>query len=177
MPQMQRINVKGTSGAGKTTVARAVADRLGLPYVELDELHHGPNWTEATAEELRAKVRAFMEAARGGWVVDGNYDAKLGDLVLASADTIVWLDLPLSTKLRRLWRRTRARIRGDAKLWNDNVETWRSAFWGGESLFVWAIRSHIRHRRAWPRRFDSRVVRLRSEAEVAAWLADLPRQR
>jgi adenylate kinase family enzyme/8-oxo-dGTP pyrophosphatase MutT (NUDIX family) len=175
---MQRINVKGTSGAGKSTVGRAVAERLGLAYVELDELHHGPNWTEASPEELQAKVRAFMDAAPDGWVIDGNYDAKLGDLVVGAADTIVWLDLPLATKLRRLWRRTRSRIRGDEKLWNDNVESWRSAFWGRESLFAWAIRSHVRQRRHWPRRFGSRLVRLRSETEVAEWLASLrPRQR
>src|SRR5690242_9926649 len=154
---MQRINVKGTSGAGKTTVGRAIAARLGLPYVELDELHHGPNWAEASAEELQAKVRDFMGSARDGWVIDGNYERKLGDLVIGAADTIVWLDLPLGTKLRRVWRRTRARIRGDEKLWNDNVESWRSAFWGRESLFAWTIRSHVRQRLEWPGGFGGKL--------------------
>ena len=171
---MQRVNVKGTSGSGKTTFARALAERLDLPWVELDELHHGPNWTEASAEELQAKVRAFLEASPAGWVVDGNYDTKLGDLVVGAADTIVWLDLPLGTKLRRLLRRTRARIGGGVKLWNDNVETWRSAFWGRDSLFVWAIRSHVRQRRQWPNRFGPRLVRLRSEAAARAWLENVP---
>jgi adenylate kinase family enzyme/8-oxo-dGTP pyrophosphatase MutT (NUDIX family) len=174
---MQRINVKGTSGAGKTTVARTLAARLGLSYVELDELHHGPNWTEASADELHAKVRAFMETARDGWVIDGNYDTKLGELVVGAADTIVWLDLPLRAKLRRVWRRTRARIRGDEKLWNDNVESWRSAFWGRKSLFAWTIRSHFRQRREWSNRFGDTVVRLRSEAEVQDWLAQVPRRK
>ena len=175
---MQRINVKGASGAGKTTLARAVAERLGLPCLELDAVNHGPNWTEATDDELRAKVRTFMDASPDGWVIDGNYESKLGDLVIDAADTIVWLDLPLATKLRRLWRRTRARIRGDEKLWNDNVESWRGAFWGRESLFAWAIRSHFRHRRSWPRSFGAPLVRLRSTAEVDEWLANLrPRQR
>jgi adenylate kinase family enzyme/8-oxo-dGTP pyrophosphatase MutT (NUDIX family) len=170
---MQRINVKGTSGAGKTTVARAIAQRLRLPCLELDALNHGPNWTEAGDDELRAKVRAFVDASPDGWVIDGNYESKLGDLVVGAADTIVWLDLPLTTKLRRLWRRTRARIRGDEKLWNDNVESWRSAFWGRDSLFAWAIRTHFRHRREWPPLFASRLVRLRSEAEAEGWLANL----
>jgi adenylate kinase family enzyme len=174
---MQRINVKGTSGAGKTTVARALASHLGLAYVELDELHHGPGWTEASAEELQAKVRAFMGSAPDGWVIDGNYERKLGEIVVGAADTIVWLDLPLRTKLRRLWRRTHARIRGDEKLWNDNVESWRSAFWGRESLFAWTLRSHVRQRREWPRMFGEKLVRLRSEAEVGAWLAQVPRRK
>ena len=69
-----------------------------MPYVELDALHHGPNWTEATAEELRARVREAMDAAPDGWVIDGNYEAKLGDTLIGAADTIVWLDLPLRTQ-------------------------------------------------------------------------------
>jgi adenylate kinase family enzyme len=172
---MQRINVKGTSGSGKTRFARALAERLGLPYVELDELHHGPNWTEASAEELQARVRSFIDASCAGWVVDGNYDQKLGGLVVDAADTIVWLDLPLGMKLRRLLRRTRTRIRDDVKLWNDNAESWRSAFWGRESLFAWAIRSHFRQRREWPERFGPRLVRLRSATAARAWLENVPR--
>src|SRR5919199_828046 len=114
---MRRINVKGSSGAGKTTFGRAVAKRLGVAYVELDELHHGPNWTAATPAVLQAKVRTFMAAAPRGWVIDGNYEKELGGLVLDAADTIVWLDLPLRTKMRRLWPRTLRRIRGDVPLW------------------------------------------------------------
>src|SRR5213076_2752669 len=102
--------------------------------LELDALNHGPNWTEASAAELQDGVRAFVSAATVGWVIDGNYEQKLDGLVVDAADTVVWLDLPLLTKLRRLWRRTRTRMRGDVKLWNDNVETWRTAVWGRESL-------------------------------------------
>jgi 8-oxo-dGTP pyrophosphatase MutT (NUDIX family) len=173
---MRRINVKGSSGAGKTTFARALAERLALPCVELDQLYHGPNWTHPTSEELQAKVRAFIDTAPDGWVIDGNYEAQLGGLVLDVADTIVWLDLPLPFKLRRLWRRTIGRIRGELKLWNENTESWRGAFLGLESLFVWAIRSHVRHRLTWPRRFagDARLVRLRSAAEAREWLDRLP---
>ena len=41
---MERINVVGTSCSGKTTLARAIAGRLGLPYTELDALFWGPRW-------------------------------------------------------------------------------------------------------------------------------------
>jgi adenylate kinase family enzyme len=168
-----RVNVKGISGSGKTTFGRELAARLGVPYLELDAVHHiGPNWTEASTEELQEAVREFLAGAPDGWVIDGNYESELGDLVVAQADLIVWLDPPLRVALRRLWRRTIHRIRADVELWGGNRETWRGAFLGLESLFVWTLRSWVRHRRTWPRRFaeDPRVVRLRSDAEARRWL-------
>jgi adenylate kinase family enzyme len=168
----RRIVFKGTSGAGKTVLAAEVARRLGLTYIELDALHHGPNWAEPTAEEFRARVQAALDAAPCGWVVDGSYDSKLGETVLGPADTIVWLDLPLRVKLPRVWDRTISRIRTNAELWNGNKESWRGAFVGRESLFVWMLRAHVRHRREWPEFIgdDPRCVRLRSVADVDRWL-------
>jgi adenylate kinase family enzyme len=167
-----RVNVKGISGSGKTTFSRELAERLGVPYLELDAIHHGPNWTEASADELQARVCEFIAGASDGWVIDGNYESKLGGLVLEAADEIVWLDPPLRVALRRLWRRTVTRIRDDVELWSGNRESWRGGFWGPDSLFAWTLRSWARHRRQWPRKFagDQRVVRLRSADEARRWL-------
>jgi adenylate kinase family enzyme len=168
-----RVNVKGISGSGKTTFGRALAGRLGVPYLELDAVHHiGPNWTEATPEELEASTREFIAGAPDGWVIDGNYESKLGDLVVDEADRIVWLDLPLRTSMRRLWRRTHGRLRNNVELWGGNRESWDAAFLGWNSLFVYAVRSWFRHRRELPRRFsgDPRLVRLRSPEEARRWL-------
>jgi adenylate kinase family enzyme len=169
---VKRINLKGTSGSGKTTFGAELARRHGLPYVELDALHHGPNWAEPTDEEFRARVREAMESRPDGWVIDGNYEGKLGTTLTGEADTIVWLDLPLGLKLRRVWRRTHQRIRDDVELWNGNRESWRNALWGRESLFWWMVKGHFRHRHEWPRRYanDPRFVRLRSVAEARDWL-------
>jgi adenylate kinase family enzyme len=168
-----RVNVKGISGSGKSTFGRELAERLDVPFLELDVVHHiGPNWTEATPEALQASVRAFLAHAPDSWVIDGNYETKLGDLVVDAADRIVWLDLPLHVSMRRLWRRTTSRIRDDVELWAGNRESWRGAFLGWNSLFVYAVRSWFRHRRVLPRKFagDARLVRLRSEKEARRWL-------
>jgi adenylate kinase family enzyme len=171
----RRIVVLGASGNGKTTVARTLAARLGVQHVELDALHHGPNWSEPSAEEFRQRVSDAL--AGNGWVADGDYSSKLGDLVLERADTVVWLDQPLPLILWRLWRRTVGRIRRREELWSGNRESWRTAFWGRESLFAWTIRSHFRKRRTLPRRFARyahlRVVRLRSPRAVERYLAGL----
>jgi adenylate kinase family enzyme len=170
---VKRVNVKGTSGSGKTTFAQELARRLDLPYIELDALHwHAPGWNEPAADEFRAWVLEAMDTAPDGWVIDGNYEGKLDELVLAAADTIVWLDLPFALKLRRLWRRTVDRIRDDVVLWSANKESWRGAFWGADSLFWWMVKTHFQHRRQWPARFagDPRFVRLRSVREAREWL-------
>jgi adenylate kinase family enzyme len=167
-----KIVVVGTSGSGKTTVARELVRRLGVPHVELDALFHGPGWTETPPEEFRRRVAAAT--AGDGWVVDGNYESKLGDLVLGRADTVVWLDVPLRVALTRVTRRTIGRIRPGEELWSGNRESWRGGFFGWESMFVWTIRSHFRRRRQVPaqlaRHPHLRVARLRSAREVESYL-------
>lgn len=173
----RRFAILGTSGSGKTTVAGEIAQRLGIPHVEMDALVHGPGWVETPDDELRRVIEPIL--AQESWVLDNLYLRKLGDLVLEHADTFVWLDLPLRVTLARLWRRTSHRVRGNVELWSGNKESWRTAFLGWDSLFVWAIRAYFRNRRQIPRRLRKpslahlEVVRLRSPAEVERWLASL----
>jgi adenylate kinase family enzyme len=162
--------IASASGNGKTTLGRELARRLDVPFVELDALVHGPGWVETPDDELRAEVEPIV--ASDGWVIDGTYQRKLGDLVLRAADVVVWLDLPVRIWLPRLIRRTARRIGGRQQLWNENRESLLGAFWGRESLFVWAFRSHFRRRREWPGALAGfPVVRLRTRAEVEALLA------
>jgi shikimate kinase len=161
--------IASASGNGKTTLGRELAARLGVPFVELDALVHGPNWTETPDDELQRIVAPIV--ASDGWVIDGTYIRKLGRLVLDGADTIVWLDLPMRVWLPRLAGRTVRRLRGVEPLWNGNRETLRGALWGPYSLFGYALRSHFARRRRWPAELaDHPVVRLRSVAEVERWL-------
>jgi adenylate kinase family enzyme len=171
---VRRIAVIGSaSGNGKTTLGRALAARMDVPFVELDALVHGPNWVETPDDELRALVVPVL--AEPGWVIDGNYRGKLGTLVLDAADLIVWLDLPLHVWLPRLVRRTARRYLGLETLWNGNRETLRGILWGKDALFAYAVRAHFRRRREWPRDLAGyRVVRLRTPGEVAAFLQTGP---
>jgi adenylate kinase family enzyme len=164
------VCIIGASGSGKSTLGAELAGRLGVPYVELDALHHGPNWSEPTAEEFRAVVEPIL--AGEGWVVDGAYNQKLGEMVPEAADTVIWLDLPLSTTMRRLLVRTADRLWNRRELWNGNRESLRGAFWGRESLFWWAVARHRDYRRTLPRRLsqpqyaETCVMRLRTPEQV-----------
>jgi adenylate kinase family enzyme len=164
--------IASASCSGKTTLGREVARRLGAPFLELDAFNHGPNWTEATAEELRARVEPLVGADR--WVVDGSYRNKLGDPVLERADVVVWLDLPRRVWLPRLLRRTVSRIVRREELWSGNRETFRSAFLSRESLLLFALRNYPRRRRLYPAELAPfNLVRLQSPREVEHWLADV----
>jgi len=163
--------IASASGNGKTTLGRELAQRLDVPFVEMDALVHGPGWVETPDDELRAQLEPVLASA--GWVIDGTYQRKIGDLVLDSADAVVWLDLPIRVWMPRLIRRTARRIRGREQLWNGNSESLATAFWGRESLVAWAIRSHFRCRGEWPDALSHlKVIRLRTPAEVEKFLVE-----
>lgn len=172
---MQRVNVVGTSCSGKTTLARAIGRRLGLPHTELDALFWGPAWTPVPDELFRRRV---SEAAAGqSWVIDGGY-STIRPIVWARADTIVWLDYSMPLVLWRWARRTVIRIRTRQEFWpgSGNRESLRNAF-RSDGLLWWILRTHRRRRRTMARamvaRRDLEWVRLRSPSEAARWLASL----
>lgn len=174
---MRRVSVVGGSCTGKTTFARALAELLGVPFVELDELNWQEGWTMTERDLFQSRVR---EATAGDeWVVDGNYGGRgARDIVWPRADTVVWLDLPLLLSLVRMWRRTTGRIRRRERLWGGNQETIRNTFFSRESLFMWALKTHRRRRRyltalmTHPAYAHITFHRLRSPAQVERWLAE-----
>lgn len=134
---MRRVSVVGVSGSGKSTLGRELAARLAVPYVELDAIFHQPGWTPLPEDEFRRRVSAV--AAGDGWVIDGSYSA-VQPLVWERADTVVWLDPPRRTVMRRIiWRSVR-RAAGRVELWNGNRERWRNLLtWDEEeSVISWA---------------------------------------
>jgi len=161
-----KIAITGASGNGKTTLARMLERAAGLRHVEIDALHHGPNWESCGSEVLRDRVLAAT--AGDDWVTDSTYKRMLGDLIVERADLFVWLDLPIRLVLWRLVRRTAVRIHRRVVLWNGNVEQgWRDAW---RDLIWPALRTAVENRRTLPARYPQ-VVRLRSDAEVAEFVA------
>src|SRR5688572_10323261 len=133
---MRRVVVVGVTNAGKTTMARRLAARLGVPHVELDALFWEPNWTEATDDAFRERVA--VAASGDGWVVCGNYK-RVQDLLWPRADTVVWLDPPLRVVLRRAVTRTIWRSILRTNLWGTGNRERISNVWSEkDSLFKWA---------------------------------------
>jgi adenylate kinase family enzyme len=164
--------VTSASGAGGTTVGRAIATRLDLPFHELDALFWQPDWTEPEREEFRERVAEIV--ATESWVIDGSYQSWIDQLVLGRADVVVWLDLPTRVWLPRLVRRTVSRARSGEELWDGNRESLRNAFASRDSLILFSLRHYRGRRRRYPERFaDYDLVRLRSQADVDGFLRSL----
>lgn len=169
---MQRVNVVGVSGAGKTTFARSLAARLGVPHVELDALHHGPNWAEPPLDVFRERVSNALQGE--GWVVDGNY-SKARDITWGRADTVIWLNYHWSVTFWRLWWRSMRRLVTQETLWESgNRESWRLFFFSRQSLFLWALKTYSRNRRQFPTLFPQyphlNVVTFETPRTAERWL-------
>jgi adenylate kinase family enzyme len=175
---VRRISVVGISGAGKSTVSRALARDAGLPFAELDAIFHQPGWVPLDEGEFRRRVAEV--AAGDAWVIDGNYSA-VRPLVWARADTVIWIDLPRLLVMRRLVWRTLRRVALRAELWNGNRERWANFFsWNPEkSVISWAWTRHPVYRQRYaaamqdPAYAQLRFVRLRSRADVRRFLAGI----
>lgn len=173
----ERIIVLGSSGSGKTALARKLATRLRVVHVELDALRFAEDWVEVPDEVFIERITAFTE--RDAWVVDGNY-SRVADPRWDRAQTVVWLDFSFLTCGWRLLRRTVLRVVRREELWHGNRETFRHSFWRWDSILLWFLRTFRRRRRQYeaamadPANAHLAFVRLRSPREAARWLASVP---
>ncbi|MFJ1584346.1 AAA family ATPase [Streptomyces sp. NPDC088197] len=169
---MKRILVAGITGAGKTTMARALAERLRLPFHEMDALRFsGPGW--ATDPEFERKVADL--AAGPEWIVDSFGYPEVRDLLWTRADTVVWLDYPRAVIMPRVLRRSLSRTLRRERVFGGNVET-VSGWISGEHPAWWAWSQHaarradIGGRGQDPRFAHLQVFRFPSPRRAEAWL-------
>lgn len=88
---MERVILIGCGGAGKSTMARALGEKTGLPVVHLDQIFWRENWQSIPKEEFDRLLQIELEKPR--WIIDGDYGRTL-PLRLQYCDTVVFLDYP-----------------------------------------------------------------------------------
>lgn len=99
----------GSGGAGKSTLAKTLAMRLGIPCVHLDQLFWKPGWVEREKADFRKRLN--RELKRPAWIMDGNFGSTMEERI-QYADTIVYLDFSRWLCLWRvLWRSLQYRRR------------------------------------------------------------------
>ena len=84
--------VIGSPGSGKSTFARKLRDKTGLPLFYLDRLFHNPDRTTVCREEFDRRIREIVE--KPDWIIDGNYQRTL-PLRFKACTEIFLFDLPV----------------------------------------------------------------------------------
>ena len=175
---MRRVAIVGEPGAGKSTLAAALAEKIGGTSIELDALFHGEDWAPTPTPEFRRRVSEALDIE--SWVVAGNYSVVM-DLVHGGADTIIWLDLPRWLVTWRVIRRSVRRAVKREELWNGNRERWRNLVSRDPevNIIVWAWTHHAAHTKRYegflvsPFWAHADVRRLRSRRDVAQILSSV----
>ena len=154
----RHIHITGASGAGATTLGRALADALALPHHDTDDYFWLPTvppyrTLREPAERLRLMREVFVP--RATWILSGGLD-PWGDELIADLDLVIFLTTPREVRIERL-RAREAQHFGQAAV---NPGGWRHE--ETEDFIEWA--SH----------YEAGDREGRSLARQEAWLARLP---
>lgn len=162
---MKRVLIVGSPGAGKSTLAKELAARTGLPLTHLDELSWEPGWVRVERTVWHARLHAAMSRER--WILDGNILTTLLR-VAYRADTVVYLLPPRPLCLWRVFQRAAL---------GQFPHGERRQGWPTRDLVksVWNFPAQAAWQLAQLRTVPGlRLVVLRNDAEVRAFLAHLP---
>ncbi|HUP15752.1 MAG TPA: adenylate kinase [Acidimicrobiia bacterium] len=173
-----RFAVVGTTGVGKTTLARSISQCLSIPHVELDGIYHQAGWKRLPEGEFRTRI--IEEVGRPAWVIDGNY-SEVRDLVWAAADAVIFLDYPRSVIMSRVIRRSLGRAATRRRLWNGDRESFKNLLSRDpeENIIRWASAGvdtlHQRYLSATndPKWSGLNFVRLADPRQAAVFMAAL----
>lgn len=101
---MKRVMILGCCGAGKSTFAKKLNEKLHLELIHLDQHYWKPNWVETEKKEWEGKVKKL--SAKDKWIIDGNYSGTM-DIRLERADTVFYLDISTIKCFVRVLKRIR----------------------------------------------------------------------
>ena len=93
---MKKIIVIGCPGSGKSTFARALHKKTGIPLYHLDMMFW--NADKTTVEKSVFLERLYSVLEKDEWIIDGNYGSTM-ELRMAACDTVIFLDHPLDVCL------------------------------------------------------------------------------
>lgn len=88
---MEKIIIIGCPGSGKSTFARKLRDKIGIPLYYLDLIWHKSDKSNVSSDEFDEKLLEILGKDR--WIIDGNYNRTM-EMKLQKCDTVFLLDFP-----------------------------------------------------------------------------------
>ncbi|MCJ7717163.1 MAG: hypothetical protein MUO54_11680 [Anaerolineales bacterium] len=139
-----RINVIGTSGSGKTTYGKKLAETLSISFLELDAIFWGPEWGFPTDEVFFPRLSSALEG--DNWVLDGNYSRTL-PIKWERVQSVIWLDFTFARTLYQAVTRAIPRLFSQEELWpgTGNRESIKMLL-SRDSIVLWTIKTYRRRR-------------------------------
>ncbi|MCD8740269.1 AAA family ATPase [Mucilaginibacter roseus] len=108
-----RINIMGASGAGVTTLGRALANATGYAYIDSDDYYwdnagHASPFTIRRQAANRNQMLLHDLRSHGNWILGGPV-MNWGVLEHVNFDMVVFLQLPPQLRMARLKKREHER--------------------------------------------------------------------
>lgn len=166
---MKRVAVFGNAGGGKSTLARRLADITGLPLLVLDKIGYDADSQPLPEGEFQRLHTRLIE--QDEWIIDGYGSVRTAWERFAAADTLVHVDLPLSTHVRWVTKRLVQGLFSPPSGWPENAPVWSSSMRSYRVL--WRCHRHLtpRYRQLVSESVATKQVHhLRSPREIAAFL-------
>ena len=133
---MKKILIIGISGAGKSTFAMKLSEKLSIPIIHLDRLFFEPGWVMVGKDLFEKKV--LEQTKMDIWIIDGNYTNSM-ELWLKDADTVFYFDFPV---VHCLWSVIKRRIMFHNKTRPDSAEGCDEALNLELLKFIWNFKKN-----------------------------------
>jgi adenylate kinase family enzyme len=175
---MKKVNVIGTTGSGKSSFSKRLANVMDAQYIHMDQLFWKPDWVESTDVEFFPKLEQAL--SQSSWVLDGNY-SRTNPIKWAHADTIIWIDYAYSRTFFQLLKRTIVRATSKRELWvgTGNKESLVKSFMSKKSILLWFFKNYRKNKTRYselmrsPTLQNVSFIRLQSPKQVNQFLKSL----
>ncbi len=169
-----KVLIRGVSCSGKSTLARRIAEELGLQRIELDEIRWKPGW-QCLDEQIAANELKWY-LSEDNWIIDGN-NRLLKQYIAFDYDYLIWLDFPFPIVIWRCLIRTFRRILRREIVCNGNRETFLRLFRKESSMLYWVFKTFkSRREELQQQETDPNLIVIRSGEDEKNCLAYLKEQ-
>ncbi len=141
---MQKINVIGTSGSGKSTFSKKLSTVLSIPYIEMDSIFWGKDWYWPQDVVFFSDLQEAL--SQEAWVLDGNY-SRTTAIKWKDVDTIIWIDFGFARTLFQACSRALKRLITQEELWpgTGNRESLKKLL-SKDSIILWTLKNYKKTR-------------------------------